>query len=212
MRLVFNYANCTIVMKYLGKVPGSDNWYYIRRIPGDVQRYYPAKKDKRLVKSTRTSNRQEAAQRALRIDRDYERDWERLRSGLSDLSHGTRERAVTLLGKFGLSPGSSVKNRELELEHFYDSIEASLTDADRRQLFDANAAKVLGYEGVATEQEVLRRVMSDEHRVAYDMVNGQFEWTAWLIYEEFLRLKKELVSPQRGSAPLNGHLKSWWSV
>ena len=75
MTIIFNYANCKVLVKYLKKVNNSKNWYYVRRIPKDLHEHYADKKDKRIVESTKTSNKAEASRKALQINLKIESEW-----------------------------------------------------------------------------------------------------------------------------------------
>jgi len=71
MTIVFNYTNCKVHVKYLKQVNNSNNWYYVRRIPDDLHHHY-SKKDKRIVLSTKTSNKVEASRKAIQINQKIE--------------------------------------------------------------------------------------------------------------------------------------------
>ena len=69
--------------QYLKKVGSSKNWHYVRRIPKDLEEHYD-KKDKRIVKTTKTSNRLKALLIAVQMNDKLESEWEELRSKHED--------------------------------------------------------------------------------------------------------------------------------
>jgi len=183
MGLSFNYANCTIYMKYLGKVSGSNNWYYIRRIPNDVLQHYPNKKDKRLVITTRTPDKKAATAAAMRINSQFELEWERMRGNVAEVSQHSLQAASELLKSFGLETSHKQFNKEPELNAFFDSLEESLTESAKSRIFDARI--VDNSESI----EIFKSQLSDSQKIAYDIVKGKFKWTASLICDEYLKLK-----------------------
>lgn len=184
MGLSFNYANCTIYMKYLSKVAGSNNWYYIRRIPNDVLQHYPNKKDKRLVISTRTSDKKSATAAAMRINSQHELEWERMRGNVSEVNQHSLQAASELLKSFGLEASSKQFNKDAELDSFYDSLEESLSDSAKARIFDTRIIDK------SEADQILKSQLSDSQKIAFDLVQGKFKWTASLICDEYLRLKK----------------------
>ena len=77
----FNDYNKNI--QYLKKVGSSRNWHYVRRIPKDIEEYYD-KKDKRIVKTTKTPNKLKASLVAMQINNKLESEWKELRSKHED--------------------------------------------------------------------------------------------------------------------------------
>ena len=75
MNLILQLKNCKVVMQYITKVSGSNKWYYKRRIPQDVQSHYPNNKDKKIVKSLRTADKQEAMRKATQLTQKLEAEW-----------------------------------------------------------------------------------------------------------------------------------------
>lgn len=183
MGLSFNYANCTIYMKYLSKVAGSNNWYYIRRIPNDVLQHYPNKKDKRLVISTRTSDKKSATAAAMRINSQHELEWERMRGNVSEVSQHSLQAASELLKSFGLEASSKQFNKDAELDSFYDSLEESVSDSAKARIFDTRIIDK------SKADQILKSQLSDSQKIAFDIIQGKFKWTASLICDEYLRLK-----------------------
>jgi integrase len=170
-------------MKYLGKVSGSNNWYYIRRIPNDVLQHYPNKKDKRLVISTRTPDKKAATAAAMRINSQHELEWERMRGNVAEVNQHSLQAASELLKSFGLEASSKQFNKELELDSFYDSLEDSLSESAKARIFEARL--IDKYEA----NQIFKSQLGDSQKIAFDIVQGKFKWTASLICDEYLRLK-----------------------
>ena len=184
VRVSFDYKNCTIFVKYLSKRPNSNNWYFIRRIPDDLFEHYADKKDKRIVISTKTDNKTEAAKKALRLNNELEKEWHLFRGKNVSPSAGTLTKAKAILDTYGL-PYSKVSQSDSDtFSRFIDDIEEAITFNDKNALHDA----ALG--GIPEESKsVFRNIYSDEQRLAMDIANGRFEWTASLMKTEYLNLK-----------------------
>jgi integrase len=195
VRLIFSYANCTIVMKYLNKVPNSNNWYYIRRIPDDLHHHYETKKDKRIVKTTRTSDKKKAARIAMNLNATYEAEWERLRGNEAQINADSFEGAEKLLASFGLPPSPPPSSKENELETFFDSLESSLPEAAKQRIFDTRI-----HDGKELAEDIFRQYLSDEQKIAFDLSTGRFQWTASLICEEFLKLRNWVTDKKKSDA------------
>ena len=184
VRVSFDYKNCTIFVKYLSKRPNSSNWYFIRRIPDDLFQHYANKKDKRIVISTKTDNKREAAKRALRLNNEIEKEWQALRGETVAPSADIIANAKAILDRYGL-PYSKVSERDS------DAFSRFIEDLDDATSFSDKDAQFAAYmRGDSQDYErTFRHSHSEEHLVALDIAKGRFEWTASLMRTEYLNLK-----------------------
>ncbi len=184
VRVSFDYKNCTIFVKYLSKRPNSNNWYFIRRIPDDLFQHYAHKKDKRIVTSTKTDNKSEAAKRALRLNNDLEKEWQVLRGGNVTPSADNIAKARAILDRHGLPYSKASKPDSDAFSRLIEEME------DAPSISDKNALHEAYMRGVPEDyQSTFRHIHSEEHRLALDIANGRSEWTASLMRAEYLNLK-----------------------
>jgi len=124
-------------MQYITKVSGSNQWYYKRRIPKDVQSHYPSNKDNKIVKSLRTDNKKDAVLKASKLTRELEAEWSQFRGKGLVLSGTTLDKARELLKQYGLPPSKRSKSDEVAFDLFADSINDSLPLDVQEELYDA---------------------------------------------------------------------------
>ncbi|MCE6957764.1 hypothetical protein LAZ40_01645, partial [Cereibacter sphaeroides] len=104
--------------------------FFRRRIPADLQKYYPGKKGI-IFQSLQTRDATEAAKLAHREAQKLDLQWKRLRSGLGTPPE-VRAEAEAILGKFGLKPGqwADYKKAGLEPDHFMHELLCLSEDED----------------------------------------------------------------------------------
>ncbi|MDG1097198.1 MAG: hypothetical protein P8N23_06260, partial [Methylophilaceae bacterium] len=122
MRVSFDYKSCTIFVKYLSKRPNSNNWYFIRRIPDDLFEHYSDKKDKRIVISTKTENKTEAAKKALYLNNQIEKEWQSFRGVNVSPSANTLAKARAILDTYGLPYSKASQSDSDAFSRFIDDI------------------------------------------------------------------------------------------
>ena len=183
MTIIFNYANCKVLVKYLKKVNNSKNWYYVRRIPKDLHEHYADKKDKRIVESTKTSNKAEASRKALQINLKIESEWKAMRSDTRDLS--TYDSALSYLHKFGINESSHRSSDPHIFDAFQDDLESTFTEKQKKELQDNYLAGNTDF-----AEHNYRDSLSDMQRTAVDIATGKFVWTASMILEEHFKRKE----------------------
>ena len=184
MRVSFDYKNCTIFVKYLSKRPNSNNWYFIRRIPDDLFEHYSDKKDKRIVISTKTDNKTEAAKKALYLNNQIEKEWQSFRGVNVSPSASTLAKARAILDIYGLPYSKASQSDSDAFSRFVDDIDDAISFNDKSALYEAHMR------GIPEESKsVFRNICSDEQRLELDIASGRFEWTASLMKTEYLNLK-----------------------
>ena len=182
MTIVFNYTNCKVHVKYLKQVNNSNNWYYVRRIPDDLHHHY-SKKDKRIVLSTKTSNKVEASRKAIQINQKIESEWKVLRSGTRELT--SYEAALEYLNKFGLNESSHRSSETHIFDAFQDELESTFTEKRKKELHDSYTADQAEF-----MEHHYRDALNDIQKTAVDIATGKFVWTASMILEEHFKRKE----------------------
>lgn len=184
MSIVFNFSNCKVSVKYLKKVNNSKNWYYVRRIPKDLleHEHYASKNDKRIVRSTKTSNKLNASKKASQINRLVEAEWDELRNGSINLS--AYKEALKLLSSFGLNEKSFRSQAPHLFDDFQDYIESKISDISLKEAFDEES---LGYTDLA--ESTFKNALGEVDRLAFDVARGKVEWKASFILKEHLDRK-----------------------
>lgn len=183
MSISLQFSGYDIVVKHLHKTKSSKNWYYIRRIPKEFQHLYPDSKDHTIRFSTRTANEKEATKVAVDYNKELEKFW--LKNSSETLkNHNDLQKAISLLERYGL-PATKAAERDSEAFSFFtDDIESGISSEAQNRLHQAYMEKNYDLEMALFEQFV-----PAEQRIALDIANGRFKWTASLIFEEYFRLQ-----------------------
>jgi len=195
MTLTLQLQNCKVIMQYITKVSGSNKWYYKRRIPLDVQSHYPNNKDKKVVKSLRTSDKQEAVRKASRLTRELEAEWNQFRGKGLVLSGTVLDKARELLKQHGLPQSRRSKNDDVAFDLFTVSINDALPLDVQNELHNAY---ISGDKGV--ENDLLIQNLLPEQLSAIELSNGGMVLTASVILEEHLK-NKGWLSDKKKSGP-----------
>jgi len=182
-------------MQYITKVSGSNQWYYKRRIPKDVQSHYPSNKDNKIVKSLRTDNKKDAVLKASKLTRELEAEWNQFRGKGSVLSGTVLDKARELLKQHGLPQSKRSKNDDAAFDLFTDSINDALPLAVQNELHDAY---ISGDKEV--ENDLLIQSLLPEQLSAIELSNGGMVLTASVILEEHLK-NKGWLSDKKKSGP-----------
>ncbi len=182
-------------MQYITKVSGSNQWYYKRRIPQDVQSHYPTNKDNKIVKSLRTDNKKDAVLKASKLTRELEAEWNQFRGKGSVLSGTVLDKARELLKQHGLPQSKRSKNDDAAFDLFTDSINDALPLDVQNELHDAY---ISGDKEV--ENDLLIQSLLPEQLSAIELSNGGMVLTASVILEEHLK-NKGWLSDKKKSGP-----------
>ncbi|MGJ8547244.1 MAG: DUF6538 domain-containing protein [Sulfitobacter sp.] len=122
--IVFEVGAYIVMSKYTFRKPGSDLWYFRRRIPDDLRKHYPSRKNGFIVCSLKTRDVAQAAKLAHQIALEQDALWQGLRSGR--VAHGPQvvAGAKALLASHGLKPGQYKEYEEVgeEPERFLDEL------------------------------------------------------------------------------------------
>lgn len=169
----------TVSAKYLHKIKGSDNFYFIRRLPAAVSRAYKARGEKpkaKVVITTGTANRQRALGEAYRINNALEAGWDAIVKGrptASDVSDGH-----TLLKQY--------LNQPYDLSDYLDDKLSYQAKQSIHQTQNSLMPKEIQREAV---DAILREQLSDAEWQAVMLARGKAVWTLSIIKEEYLKLK-----------------------
>lgn len=194
-------------MSFLTKVKGSRNWYYKRRIPEDVIHHYPSIKGGQIVRSTKTSNKQQAVTVASRITRQLEDEWDSRRGLVPDVSSSVLKGARLVLERVGLPATKTPQSLTHEREAWVDMLEAEMPYEVKEALHYAHVNH-----DVQAVDELLELYLPADVKAALMISNGQFRMTASVMKDEYLRQKgkqderKELDSLNPAFEALYEHL------
>jgi len=169
-------------MQYITKVSGSNKWYYKRRIPLDVQSHYPGNKDKKIVKSLRTENKQDAIRKASLLTRKFEAEWDVIRGKSSALTGTMLDKAKDILKSHGLPMSKRSQHNEIDFDIFLDSLDESLPKKVQEALYAAHMDQ-----DVATTDKLLGLYLKPEQLAAVAISGGGLELNASAILEEHLK-------------------------
>jgi len=199
MSISLQFSGYDIVVKHLHKIKSSKNWYYIRRIPKEFQHLYPDPKHHTIRFSTKTSNVKEATKVAINHNKELEQFW--LNNSSSTLkNHDDLQKAISILDRYGLPPTRPpVRPSESFSEAFSiftDDIESGISIEAQNRLHQAYIDS-----NVELETQLLNQHLPPEQRLALEIAQGKFKWTASLIFEEYFRLKGWVEDRKR----LNDH-------
>jgi len=195
MTLTLKLKNCKVIMQYITKVSGSNKWYYKRRIPQDVQSHYPDNKDKKIVKSLKTENKQDAIRKASQFTREFEAEWDMIRGKAPILTGTIFDKARDVLERNGLPPSKRSKHNELEYDFFADSLDESLPKEAKDALYLAHMNKDTG-----ATNDLLALYLEPEQLAAIAISDGTFVLNASTILEEHLKNQRWL-SDKKKSGP-----------
>ncbi len=119
--------------KYIFQKNASGPWYFRRRIPDDLRKHYPAKKNGYLIFSLQTKDASKAAQVANRQSLEQDALWASLRDGSVSEGPELVRAANALLGSFGIKAGqyAEYQKAKLEPERFMEELRYQ---ADAREL------------------------------------------------------------------------------
>ena len=155
--VVLEVGAFVVMAKYIFQKPGSDLWYFRRRIPDDVRKHYPGKSGGYLIFSLQTKDATEAAKRANRKAVEQDALWKGIRGG--DVSYGPEvvSAALALLDSYDLKPDQykEYKAADLEPDKFINEL-----------LYQADAMDP------QTQSSNWREDLPPVHRVAGDLFYG----------------------------------------
>lgn len=122
--VVLEVGAFVLMAKYISQKKGSDLFYFRRRIPDDIQRHYPNRKNGYIIESLRTKDTGIAAKLAHRKAVEQDALWSALRSGEVKDGPERIEAAKALLASHGLQPGQHrlYKAADLEPDDFLDEL------------------------------------------------------------------------------------------
>ncbi|MBO9449898.1 tyrosine-type recombinase/integrase [Tropicibacter sp. R16_0] len=106
----------SIVAKYIFQKSGSAVWYFRRRIPDDVRKHYPGKKNGYLIFSLGTKDQLEAAKKAHQKALEQEAMWKSIRDGNVAAGPEVVSAAKEMLSSYGLKPGQYAEYEAADLE------------------------------------------------------------------------------------------------
>ena len=169
-----------VTARYLHEISGSKNFYYIRRMPGDVRQVLKATGQKVptfVRRTTGTTNRQKALREAHRINREVEAEWAGIVSG----------NPVT----------SSVVTAGQEIFQTYHNQPYDLSDymADRlspKAHHQINTLETLGLPKDVKQEEIdalLQSQLSPAEWQAVQLARGKQLWTLSIIKEDYIKHK-----------------------
>jgi hypothetical protein len=182
-------------MQYITKVSGSNKWYYKRRIPLDVQSHYPDNKDKKIVKSLRTENKQDAIRKASQLTRKFEAEWDVIRGKAPALTGTMLDKAKNILERNGLPQSKRSQRNEIDFDLFIDSLDESLP----REVQDALFLAHMNNDVEATD-ELLALYLEPEQLAAVAISGGTLVLKASTILEEHLK-NQGWLSDKKKSGP-----------
>ncbi|WP_375708115.1 DUF6538 domain-containing protein, partial [Sulfitobacter sp. HGT1] len=114
--VVLEFGALTVMAKYIFQKNASSPWYFRRRIPDDLRKHYPAKKNGYLIFSLQTKDASKAAQAAHRQSLEQDALWGSLRDGAASEGPELVRAANALLGSFGIKAGQYVEYKKADLE------------------------------------------------------------------------------------------------
>lgn len=144
----------TLKAKYLEL--RDNTWYFRRRIPAEIQRFYPGKPSQ-IFLSLKTPDARQAARAAHQKALEQDAFWKSCRSGEPIVGKETRLSAFSILEAHGLTPGQHREYERLGLEPdgFLDELRYQSQDDEGRIILEdlpsdyAVAAKLFYGEKVA---------------------------------------------------------------
>lgn len=122
--VVLEFGALTVMAKYIFQKSGGGPWYFRRRLPDDILKHYPAKKNGYLIFSLQTKDAAKAAQLAHRQALEQDALWAKLRDGSVAEGPDLVRAANALLSSFGLKAGQYVEYDKagLEPDKFLDDL------------------------------------------------------------------------------------------
>tara|TARA_R100000935_G_scaffold58887_1_gene99080 strand:- start:10445 stop:11854 length:1410 start_codon:yes stop_codon:yes gene_type:complete len=158
--VVLEFGALIIMAKYIFQKSTSGPWYFRRRIPDDLRKHYPAKKNGYLIFSLQTKDASKAAQAANRQSLEQDALWAGLRDGSVSEGPELVKAANALLRSFGIKANQYAEYQKagIEPEKFMEE---------------------LRYQADAREPEDSTPSWGDDlpplHRLAADMFYGRKE-------------------------------------
>ncbi len=122
--VVLEVGAFVLMAKYIFQKPSSDLFYFRRRIPEDVTRHYPNRRNGYVIESLQTKDAGTAAKLAHRKALEQDALWSAIRTGQVSDGPERVEAAKALLASHGLRPGQHTvfKTADLEPEQFLDEL------------------------------------------------------------------------------------------
>ena len=171
----------TLSVKYLHKAKGRQTYNYRRLVPSDLRQHYAGRE---IIRSLKTSDPTIAARECLRITREVEAEFLRLRSGLpKESSEGKHGLGLKLLRQFGIQPQDYDKadyEAQGDVLGFADHIEKAFESALSVEEMDA-------LRWGRANADASRLPLAE--RAALETLRGEFRLKASEYPAEYLRLK-----------------------
>ena len=172
---VFNVS-----VPYLFKPKGRHTWHYRRAVPAAVKSHY---KQPHVLKSLGTTDEVEAARLCLKLNKQYEEEFDRVERGLPKRpAKAVYELAVEKLDSFGLYPSVSLGKEapsDLEddfLEHLADKLQDKVSKHEFEQFW-------------YKEQKIPDSLMDAVDKAALDLMHGKYRPRASAYVDSYVQLK-----------------------
>ena len=169
----------TVSVPYLHKPKGRHTWFYRRAVPASVKEHYS---QPHILKSLRTTDEVEAAKLCLKLNQQYEEEFERLQRGQpKELAQATYDLAVDKLNSFGLYPNvtsdeSAYANITDDfLDHMSDKLKQSLSKHEFEQIW---------YHG----KPIPEGLMDVVDKAALDLMQGKYRPRASAYADSYVHL------------------------
>lgn len=126
----------SLTAHYLHKPKGRHTWYYRRLVPADLRKHYS---QPTLLLSLKTRDKTQAARSCLKLNDQFEKEFDRLRRGLPKRrSSSLHQKAIQLLYEHDIAPEIDMDDgARTALEGaFLDHLEDKLSDKLSKEEFE----------------------------------------------------------------------------